>query len=400
MLVRLTGQYISAGENFQQLTWQRALDNHGEIQTRYSHIRTTIDATTISNLDILNQLGLPQFRLTDSNLSERHELEVQHTVHVGESNRVVWGGAYRTDFVDAANYFLTPIRQNEYRLFTHDEWRINPAWILNSGVMLENSGLGRTDISPKFALNHHITPAHTLRAGISRAYRNPAMLEEKGNWRYPLPQQLQLAFGMQNYQILQAMGGLRPEQVLSQEIGYLGKLVDHGVSIDVRIFHDQYSNIVVVDNSTAPPGFTNTSLPMEQSGAETSIEYRPTDQARVIFNYSRNRISTTLNGFTGNMPEEQFSMMYAQKIRDYSFSLNYYNQSAAFPADRSGSTTTDLQPQHQRIDLRLAKSFQSAGGASGEAALVIQNLFNTDYTEYIATNVFNRCSYVKITVNF
>lgn len=385
-----------AGESFQQLTWQRALDNQGEVQARYYHIRQSLDEATLSNHPQISNAGLNQFWLTDSIVSERHELELQHTVHLGEANRVVWGGAYRSDFVEAANYFLTPIRQNEYRLFAHDEWRITPAWLLNSGVMLENGGLGRTDTSPKIALNYHITPAHTLRAGISRAYRNPAMLEEKGDWRYPLPQPLQLAFGMQNYPILKAMGGLRPEQVWSQEIGYLGKLVDDGVSIDLRVFHDQYSDII----SSTPPGFTNSSIPMGQSGLETSIEYRLADQARVIFNYSRNRISTDLNGYMGNMPEQQFGMMYTQKFGDYSFSLNYYNQSASFPADRSGSTTTDLQPQHQRTDLRLAKSFQIDRGARGEAALVIQNLFNTDYSEYIATNVFNRTSYAKLTLNF
>ena len=384
-------------ENFQQLTWLRTLDNNGELQTRYYHIRKSIDETTLSNMYVIGQAGLPQFWLADSLVSERHELELQHTVHLGEANRAVWGGAYRTDFVDAANYFLAPVRQNEYRLFAHDEWRITPAWLLNAGTMLENSGLGRTDSSPKIALNYHITPTHTLRAGISRAYRNPAMLEEKGDWRYPLPQVLQNAFGIQNYPILKAAGGLRPEQVISQEIGYLGKLADYGVSIDFRIFHDQYSDIILADNSTPLPSFANASSSMGQSGAETSIEYRLADQTRVIFNYSRNRISTDLDGFKGNMPKEQFSMIYAQRFGDYSFSLNYYNQSATLPADRGA---TDLQLQHQRTDLRLAKSFKADSGINGEAALVIQNLFNTDYTEYLITNIFNRTSYAKLTVYF
>ncbi len=384
-------------ENFQQLTWQRALDNSDELQTRYYHIRKNLDETTFSSLYVLTQAGLPQFRLVDSTSTDRHELELQHTMHLGDANRMVWGAAYRTDFVDSANYFLTPIRQNEKRLFAHDEWRITPAWILNTGLMLENGGLGRTDSSPQIALNYHITPAHTLRAGVSRAYRNPAMLEEQGNWRYPLPPLLQQAFGIQNYPIMKSAGGLRPERVLSREVGYLGKLADYGVSIDVRIFHDQYNDLIVPDVLNGLTSFANASSPMGQSGAETSIEYRLAERTRIIFNYSRNRISTSLAGFQGNMPKEQFGVMAEQRFGDYSCSLNYYNQSASLPADRG---PTDLQPQHQRTDLRVARSFKAVGGVSGNVALVIQNLFNSDYTEYLATNVFKRLSYATLTLNF
>jgi len=385
-----------AWENFQQLTWQRALDNSDELLLRYYHIRLKKEETT------LTYIATVPVDLADTMVSDRHELELQHTAHMGDANRVVWGAAYRSDLAESANYFLTPIRQNEYRLFAHDEWRITPAWLLNAGVMLENGGMGRTDSSPQIALNYHITPAHTLRAGVSRAYRNPAMLEEKGDWRYPLPPLLQSAFGIQSFQIMKATGGLRPERVMSREVGYLGKLADYGVSIDFRVFHDQYSDIILPIAVPDPVvgqilDTVNSPASMGQSGAETSIEYRLAEQTRVIFNYSRNRISTDLVGYQGNMPEVQFGMMFAQRFGDYSFSLNYYNQSASLPADRGPS---DLQPQHQRTDLRLARSFKAVGGISGDVALVIQNLFNTDYTEYIPTNVFNRRSYAKLTVDF
>lgn len=387
-------------EGFQQLTWQRALDSNDELQLRYYHIRLHREEATVT------MVGPVPVTLADTLVSDRHELELQHTAHLGDANRLVWGAAYRSDFAESANYFLDPIRQNEYRLFAHDEWRITPAWLLNAGVMLENGGLGRTDISPQIALNYHVSPAHTLRAGVSRAYRNPAMLEEKGYWRYPLPPVLQALSGIPEYIILSATGGLRPERVLSREIGYLGKLPDYGVSIDLRIFHDQYSDTILpttvpypIPNPLVNKMFNLVNSPdgMGQSGAETSMEYRLADQARIIFNYSRNRISTALAGFHGNMPEEQFGLMYAQRLGDYSFSLNYYNQSASLPADRGPS---DLQSQHQRTDLRLAKSFKSDGRISGEIAFVIQNLFNTDYTEYLATNVFNRRSYAKLSVDF
>lgn len=372
----------SATENFQQITWLRALDNSNELQLRYYHIRLGRQESTLTNTTLFPV----QFQVTDSLLSERNELEMQHTVHLGEANRMVWGAAYRSDFVDAANYFLAPVRQNESRLFAHEEWRITQAWLLNTGVMLENNGMGKTEVSPQIALNYHLTPLHTFRAGLSRAYRNPAMLEEKGNERFQL--------GPYTLPILRAAGGLRPEQVVSHEIGYLGKLAGDKVSIDFRIFRDQYRDIIVPDSSYALKSFSNATLPLIQSGAESSIEYRLTANGRAIFNYSHNRTSTDLAGFNGNMPEEQFGLTYMQRLREYSFSLNYYNQSATSPVD-SGH----VQEPHQRTDIRVARSFKGGRQLSGEAALVIQNLFHTDYTEYIITNVFNRRGYVTLMLN-
>jgi len=387
---------LRATENFQQLTWLRTLNNRDELRLRYYHIRLKKEEST------LTYVGPVPVSFTDAPVSDRQELELQHTAQLGDANRMVWGAAYRSDFAESENYFLVPVRQNEYRVFAHDEWRITPAWLLNTGVMVENGGLGRTDISPQVALNYHINPAHTLRAGVSRAYRNPAMLEEKGFWRYTLPLVLQPPFGPY-YPILVASGGLKPEQVLSREVGYLGKLPDYGVNIDLRIFHDQYRDTILPTKVTYPllPGnvfdLYNSPDDMGQSGTEASLEYHPTEQVRVIFNYSRNRISTALPGFQGNMPEEQYGMMYAQHIGDYSFSLNFYKQSAALPADRP---IWDKQPQHQRTDLRLAKSFRSEGGISGDIAFVVQNLFDPDYTEYLITNVFDRRGYAKLSVNF
>jgi hypothetical protein len=50
--------------------------------------------------------------------------------------------------------------------------------------------------------------------------------------------------------------------------------------------------------------------------------------------------------------------------------------------------------------MRIAQSFKEFGGMNGEVAAVVQNLFNTDYTEYIATALFNRRAFVTLTLHW
>jgi hypothetical protein len=38
--------------------------------------------------------------------------------------------------------------------------------------------------------------------------------------------------------------------------------------------------------------------------------------------------------------------------------------------------------------------------AQGEIAVVVQNLFNDRYTEYVANNVFNRRSYLTLALDW
>ena len=67
------------------------------------------------------------------------------------------------------------------------------------------------------------------------------------------------------------------------------------------------------------------------------------------------------------------------------------------PFDRG---TTDFQPIQRRMDARIAKAFNQGGGVKGDVALVLQNLFDAQYTDYVANNVFNRRGYVTLTLNW
>jgi hypothetical protein len=101
---------------------------------------------------------------------------------------------------------------------------------------------------------------------------------------------------------------------------------------------------------------------------------------------------------TASTPRNSASFLYIQKLsHDYTFSTAFYYQSAMQPFDRG---VIDFQPTQRRVDARFAKSFNQGIGLKAEVALVLQNLFDTRYTEYVANNVFNRRGMITLALNW
>ena len=426
----LQPQNLNNNSGYQQLTWLRTLDKGDDIQLHYYHISRNSISEGFSGADH------PGFWLTDNYKVHRHELELQHTLHTNSNNRFVWGMATRYDSVDAPSMFSAPQSLHQYRLFAHDEWRISPQLLLNTGAMLEDDGMDHKKISPRAALNYHITPEHTLRTSVSVAYRNPALSEEKsdrqfwlgGPWREWL-----------------STGGLRPERTLSREIGYLGKF-NNGWSIDARVFNDQVSDIIWIDNNLAPGSIWLTfGLPAaidfrneftaQYTGLESTVKYS-WGEARnsLAFSFAHQNVSCAPIGspylasnpgvppflapfvsafvlaryagqvqdYTKTVPHNSGSLLYiGQMSEGVSFSAGYYQQGTVMVLDGN------LQPLTRRVDMRIAKQFGSAGErfkktGGGEIALVVQNVFQNNNGEQVGYSgyLFDRHAYLTATVNF
>ena len=369
-------------ENFQQATWLRNLDGGSEFKLQFYHIYH----------DELNTLGW----ISDSVTNTRDEVEMQHTLRISDANRLVWGASLRKDWVRAPNKLLSEQTVHESTLFAHDEWRMSPLWILNVGAMLEKNGMGQQSTSPRVALNYHLAEKQTLRAGISRAYRNPSLFEERSNYHFEFP-------GIGPVVLYQANGGLRPENILSREIGYLGEFPGMGSSIDARIYHDQLSD-VIYETQPLPKNFINM-FGATQSGLEITTKHHWGDRSQLTVNYayqvfSSNYAAYDTNGnYSDAMPRNMLSALYSKAFADeINFSLGYYQQGAMLPIDRPAY---DRQQFTRRVDARIAKKFKMPGhGADGEVALVVQNPITDHYIDYRVKNQFNRRAYLTATFNF
>jgi iron complex outermembrane receptor protein len=342
-------------------------------------------------------------------MAQRHELELQNTVQTGAENRFVWGAALRYDTANAPFLFLASQNLRESRLFAHDEWRILPPLLMNIGAMLEDDGMGNKRTSPRLSLNYHISPQDTLRAGVSVAYRNPVFGEENSNKRFIL--------GSNLYQSWLSSGGLRPERALSREIGYMGELYT-GLSIDVRAYNDQVSNIIWVDAiSVNMPGLVSQNSTVWDFRNEFSTHYTgfegtvkgDWDVGSLTFNFAHQLASAVLTtpstflpayarDFNKTTPQNSGSLLFVTKMNEgISLSAGYYYQGAVKVLDG-----VYPQPIMRRLDMRLAKQFGSMsdkkiGGM--EVALVVQNALQEHIVGY-SGYIFGRRAYVAATTFF
>lgn len=397
---------LYANSGFLQLGWTRLLADNSELSLRYNHIRYD------QHEDFLTAL-IPQ-SIRQSVNSARDEIEVQHTVALTPANRLVYGAGYRYDQVASQLSSLAPIapaasssiNSAEWRVFAHDEWRITPSLLINTGGMYERDRLANEKLSPRIAFNYHFTPHHTFRVGTSVAYRTPALMETN----LPAVQPGEL-FVMNATATSQ---GIRPERLISREIGYIGEFVESKTRLDMRIFSDLVTNGIFWSGATST--FVNL-MSAEYQGFEATIKQSFNENSELTINFAHELASSngpalaaagygtfrsaapwTNDALSASIPKNSGSLLYSHRLNDaLIFSASYYQQGMMQPFDRGA---TDVQMMQKRTDMRLAHPFRIRGESKGELALVIQNLFNRGYTEYVANNLFNRRGYVTLTLKW
>ncbi|MDD4911342.1 MAG: TonB-dependent receptor [Sideroxydans sp.] len=410
---------LHSESGFLQFGWLRALEDGAELKMHYYHIRQNQHEAFpyYYNGTLSNSL------ITQSVLTSRDELEIQHLLQTNDNNRLVYGAAWRGDRTDAQQYvdlrtaygvepsYSSTSNSAEYRVFAHDEWHIAPTWILNVGAMFEKDGWNNSNASPRVALNYHLAPQHTIRLDSSVAYRTPALVEKQ----YPevkpgivyQPGALFVPSSRINSPSLQ------PERMDSKAIGYVAELSDWHSTLDVRVFNDRVTNGIYIAQSEIFANGLNSNL----KGVEITLKHNFDSDTDLTVNFAHSQgesnapalvaagnsklnpaDSSISDVFTGSIPINSGSLLYSHRqANGFSYSAAYYHQDAMQPFDRG---SIDRQPVQRRMDARIAQPFRGVAGMKGEVALVIQNLFDQRYTEYIANNVFDRRAHITIRVDW
>ncbi|HEU0234395.1 MAG TPA: TonB-dependent receptor [Gallionella sp.] len=384
------------GSDSEQLTWLHTLNANSDLQFSYYHIGRNVKDDRYTG-------AAPLPALTDA-VIHRHDLEIQHTLHTSPVNRIVWGVGARQDSANApANLKYSPTWR-EYRLFAHDEWRINQAGLINTGAMVEKNAQGKAYVSPRVSYNHHLTQQDTLRASVSVAYRNPEMVEELG--KTPTNSML-------------AAGGLSPEKTISREVGYIRQLNEAGSMLDIRAYHDQINNIIWVDPSNTK-SFTS-DFDVHYSGLESTLKYKMGARSNLTVNYAH-QITRATPAHTPPLASKQailntFVQKYAKTVPLHSGSVLFshdFSDGLQFGAGfyqigpiqlLETPSIVNAQPLTRYLDLRIAQRFggwqskkERSGG--GEIALVIQNALSDHYYDYSVETRNKRRAYITATLGF
>ena len=410
---------------FGLVRWQHQISETSDltVQAYHSYDRSNDSTTSVDLRPIIASLPNRFAPLIAENLvsnaifikneviQKRTDLETQHTFAWGNKIRAVWGASIRKDTLQAPFYLSSSKTQtfDLKRLFGHVEWQANPKLTFNTGAMIEHNDFTGTDISPRASVNFKLHPDHTLRLGISSALRTANYVEEKFqdkvtiNTKIPNPKTL-------IFQYRANLGNLNPEQIISREVGYMGKFGHFNV--DARLFSDLISDVIRETNRTDFTVPSNTFLlnprsvrffensgSAEMNGLEFQAKWRVRSQTNLLLNYAYTHIrqtrSTLKEEYVDAMPRNTLSALITHRFNPkWDGSVVYYQTSKTHML--GDGNDVDLV---RRADVRLARQFKN-GPVTGEFSAVVENMFNNHYEEFADYNTHKRRARINVLVNF
>lgn len=383
----LRGSYFDA--SFAQMDWRRSLNPDEDLALTLSHAEERYQ----DNFPYALQNISPLFGINDiytvenSGQASSDTLTLQHTFRKGPTTRVVWGGEFRGERVSSRGLYDTasPFITDFTRLFGNLEWHVRPELVLNAGAMYEKSSVTGETLAPRVMLNWHVSGGHTLRVGVSKAFRPPSTFEQFANVRYVWNG---LLLGVNTL----ASGNVAPESVLARELGYLGDFPKWGLNLDVRVFHEQINGFIRPQNNTSVRDYANDeNFPIR--GLEYQLKWRPWQGGQIAFNQAYTKIDSHIfdSSSVFAAPRLASSLSFFQNLPgNMGLTLSHQDNGTAILAGSGLSSRVAMT----RTDLRLSKSLQW-GGRRGEVALVLQNM-GLPYEDFSIGHNFDPRAFVSL----
>ena len=391
--------------HFEQLRWQRRLATDSELTIQFYHSYRDNNFSYLTDpIPLGPPFGTVQLPVSYDGTANRNDVEIQHTFSLSADWRFVWGAGAREDRVVSMPYFSTtdPVNSHSARLFGNTEWRIHPLLVANAGAMLERTDFTGTDLSPRLAINYHISSDDTLRAVWSKARRIPSLFEQYGDFSFSYQ-------GIVLEQVYKSQANLQPETMTSSEMGYLGRFPSTDMTLDVRVYHDKISNLISPFVVPATDLYDGLALGFRNQGNVTvngidmELTYRPNHDNRISLTYARmhgtaDSVSSdaviSQQEIVDSVPQYSGSLLIMHRFGANWFgSVGYYRIGKMLWLD--SRTAVDA---YQRLDLRIARRLQ-INTARGEVAWVIQNA-GKRYQDFYSDQFFERRIFVSFALDF
>ncbi len=403
--------------SFQQIDWSRQLEDDAAFKLQLYHNRLAAP-DRFRTAPISELLGVPPsvvtrlFGVSDQPIDviqdlveNQYDLDLQHSFRLSANVRIAWGGGARRDEVASPTFIdnRDPVRRDAARLFVNAEWRPTSRILLNAGVMQEWFEHIGASTSPRLALNYRLADQQTLRASASRAWRMPSIFEQFTDFHS------QLANTGQRFDTLyQSSGALDPERIDAWELGYIGRLLDNRLLVDINLFHQRIRRLIVdVYDAELPDPIGDgafryiNSGHLDINGMDAQLQYRPTPHTRLSLALSLAKANGKEPRFpdllektdlANDVPRTTLSIMLTHRFNDDIDASALYYYSSAFQWRGEG----DPVDSYGRLDLNIKRQFNIGGNASGHIRFVVQNALNQPYDDFRPENRFGRRFYVEL----
>lgn len=351
---------------------------------------------------------------------DRRELGVRYQLHTvnfdfqqhlaaGSRHDVVWGLGYRATFSDMPPgqpiAMLPPSRADSlFSAFVQDEIRLSSSVWFTAGSKIEHNPYTGFEYEPSIRVDWAPARRHTLWAAVSRAIRQPSILENAvrmGLATVPLGPSATEVFELQGNPEGKA------ERFYDLELGYRAEISPR-MSFDLSAFSGLYRGLITTGTQPvrplqSPAGFT---LLVPQTffndarahtyGGELSTNWQVTPRWRLLAGYSYLQVHVVnYSAVQGTNPvhgAQLRSLLNVTPNLEFDNSL-YYAENAPQGA---GRTSRDVR-WDTRLGWRLGESLELS--VTGQNLLRPQTLEFSDSVSVIATQV-ERSIFGKITWRF
>lgn len=385
-----------ARNSYFNLQWEAVWDSHTSV-ARLTHTQQEVNDHFDPGPFTFNGINGVTTFIDFDRVSNRTDLEFIQTDEVGDGVRLVYGGSLRQDKVKSV--FL--LNDNQYhnvdtrRIFGGVEWRIDENWLLDLGIMLEDSDLTSTEDSPRISLIRKFGHQHALRLVASAAKRNPILYEYDGETEFiaNVP-----GFGTVVIPTWLGNNDIKPEDIESFEIGLHSQL-GSGIETDIKLFRYRIDNhIVSAETQVLVPPFglqdVDTSINDETTkvrGIEIGIAYAVDERLGLNAGFSRISAKATEEELEASIPDyTAFASARYRINQKHEVSAAFYYQDKITWLDAS----SDI-PIARRLDLRYAYRLNNELNLE----IIGQNLLE-DVEDYEEENVHDQVIYLRLSGGF
>ena len=411
--------------NHQKFRWSRVLSAGRDTSVQFYHQgrRERDDASLGLLSDVLNvapalipvlfpghadeaiHSGL--FDYTD----ERYDLEWQFNDATHEQLQWAAGAGLRLDKLKSGILLGRDdfVQDRSGRLFADAAYRLTEDWMLNAGGMLEHGDTLDREFSYRIALNRQLSPSHTVRGSVTRSVRKNSLLAEY------MHSGLYFSNGDPINLVGHSQGGLKPEEMLAWDLGWLGNWRERHLTMEMKAFREEIREEIRAKAGPIPgdPANDGGSVMLNGGGVnltglEGQLRYRPRPGTLAALQFSLARaedrydpFSTGLFSNEGRTPRKTFSLLLAQTLRnDVQVSLGYYHiDEMRWEGAGEVALGKPPVPAYDRIDLRVAKRLHWPG-KDVLLEFIAQNVGNDAYQEFRADNLFDTRYFMRVSAQF
>ena len=341
---------------------------------------------------------------TYAHFSDRWDAELRSNIYSIDNLRMSLAVGSRHDSFETELFLGGPgqVSQISNRLNANLEWTASDSLTINLGNALEKIRNKDNTNSYRAAANYQLSQKHIFRLAGSKSYRDPTLLEVNQNSIYTYDNQGE---EITLYTRVFSDDDIANEKQVSREIGYRGLFHDKKLSLDIRIFDEELTNLIGErrEPSSGPlqdsVNIIDNTENVKLKGIEWQLQYRPTNQLLLSLNhsylvaegdsrygYDKHDDAASENDLILDLdktvPENMANLLVSYEMPGgLKFSGSYHYKEGYKP--KPGAVSL---PSHSRFDLKASKRWFSQSNWM-ELSLTAQNV-GDDYQEHFSFNKF------------